>query len=186
VNEFPPVDYGSDTEQEVVTLGDLPSVAFIAPEIVGGTESVSDASRDQALSLKEYPPVRIDHPGQRKPVPKDPAKRCPQWEDELAQYGLFPIETWSYIMWRESGCRPKIQNAKWDENGNIVWTLNKNGSYDTGLLQINSSWRSRVAEVCGDWAIENRMQGLRTVDCNLRFARFIMNNSEGGLSNWSM
>jgi hypothetical protein len=181
VNEIPSKD------QQVLVLGSLPALEVaVVPEIVGGPETLSDANRDQTLSLKEYPPVRTDHPGQRKPVPKDPAKRCPQWEDELAQYGLFPIETWSYIMWRESGCRPKIQNAKWDANGNIIWTLNKNGSYDTGLLQINSSWRSRVAEVCGDWAIENRMQGLRTVDCNLRVARFIMNNSEGGLSNWSM
>jgi hypothetical protein len=101
-------------------------------------------------------------------------------------YGLFPVETWSYIAWRESGCRRIAQNATWDANGNMTYALNKNGTYDTGLLQINSSWRSVTAKVCGDEAVENYMQGLKTIDCNLRVARYIMDNSQGGLSNWNM
>lgn len=181
VNEIPSKD------QQVLALGSLPALEVaVVPELVGGPETLSDANRDQVLSLKEYPPVRTDHQGKRKSVPNDPEKRCPKWEDELVRYGLEPVETWSYIMWRESRCRVKAQNATWDANGNMTYALNKNGSYDTGLLQINSSWRSRVAEVCGEWAVENRMQGLKTVDCNLKMARFIMNNTKGGLGNWNM
>lgn len=151
-----------------------------------GVETTSEAMAESVNQLKEYPSVRLDHPGKRKQVPSDPTQRCPQLESELERYGLFPIETWSYIAWRESGCNPKAQNAKWDANGNMTYHLNKNKSYDTGLLQINSSWRSRVADVCGPNAIENNMQGLKTLDCNLRMARFIMNKSAGGLSNWNM
>lgn len=173
VNEFSTSDYQVDTVLSVPLQG-------------GGVETVQSANQDTVKQLPKYPPVKTDHPGKRKAVPKDPAKRCPKWEAALADYGLFPIETWSYIAWRESGCRLKAQNAKWDANGNMTYHLNKNKSYDTGLLQINSSWRSRVAEVCGEWAIENRMQGLKTLDCNLKFARWIMEHSEGGLSNWRM
>lgn len=181
VNKIPTPD------QHVLSVGNLPYVAAeSAPELVGGPETLADANLDQALSLKEYPPVKTDHPGKRKSVPNDPEQRCPKWEGHLAQYGLFPIETWSYIMWRESRCRVKAQNATWDENGNLTYALNKDKSYDTGLLQINSSWRSRVAEVCGEWAVENHMQGLKTIDCNLKMGRFIMNNTKGGLSNWRM
>lgn len=152
----------------------------------GGIESLTSAGQDAAKQSPKYPPVRTNHPGERKEVPSDPQKRCPKWEQAFADYGLFPIETWSYIAWRESGCRLKAQNATWDANGNMTYHLNKDKSYDTGLLQINSSWRSRVAEVCGEWAIENRMQGLKTLDCNLKFARWIMEKSEGGFSNWRM
>ncbi len=137
-------------------------------------------------SLPQFPPVKGDHEGHRKEVPGDPSKRCPKLEPVFEAYGLYPIQTWSYIAWRESGCRPKAQNAKWDAAGNMTYALNKDGSYDTGLLQINSSWYSAVKKVCGDNAVENRMQGLKTVHCNLMMARYIMNNSQGGLSNWRM
>lgn len=137
-------------------------------------------------SLPQLPPVKSDHPGKRQEVPADQQKRCPKLEPVFEAYGLYPVETWSYIAWRESGCRPKAQNATWDANGNMTYALNKDGSYDTGLLQINSSWRSVVKQVCGDDAVENYMQGLKTVHCNLMVARYIMNNSKGGLSNWRM
>lgn len=170
-----------------IPLGKNPAVAYegwAAKE--GGVESLLAANQDAVKQSPKYPPVKNDHPGKRKEVPQDPQKRCPKWEAALADYGLFPIETWSYIAWRESGCRLKAQNATWDANGNMTYHLNKDKSYDTGLLQVNSSWRSRVAEVCGEWAIENRMQGLKTLDCNLKFARWLMEHSEGGLSNWRM
>ncbi|MEB3192523.1 MAG: hypothetical protein VKL42_19435 [Snowella sp.] len=137
-------------------------------------------------NLPQLPPVRDNHAGRREAVPQDQGKRCPGLEPVFEAYGLYPIETWSYIAWRESGCRPKAQNATWDANGNMTYALNKDGSYDTGLLQINSSWYSVVKDVCGEKAVENHMQGLKTVHCNLMVARFIMNNSKGGLANWRM
>ena len=111
-------------------------------------------------------------------VPNDKSKRCPQWESKFKEYGL-PVDVFSYIAWRESGCNEKAINAKFDANGNVVWTLNKNGSIDRGLVQINSCWRSVTKKVCG-----SSLDGLLIADCNLKVAKYIMDNSEGKLLNW--
>ncbi len=111
-------------------------------------------------------------------VPNDKSKRCPQWESKFKEYGL-PVDVFSYIAWRESGCNPKAINAKFDANGNVTWTLNKDGSIDRGLVQINSCWRSVTKKVCG-----SSLDGLLNVDCNLKVAKYIMDNSEGKLLNW--
>ena len=111
-------------------------------------------------------------------VPNDKSKRCPQWESKFKEYGL-PVDVFSYIAWRESGCNPEAINAKFDANGNITWTLNKDGSIDRGLVQINSCWRSVTKKVCG-----TSLNGLLNIDCNLKVAKYIMDNSEGKLLNW--
>jgi hypothetical protein len=113
-------------------------------------------------------------------IPADPTKRCPQFEQLFHQYGLEPVDTFSYIAYRESKCNPKAVNAKWDSNGNLIWSLNKNGTYDSGLLQINSGWRSVVKRIC-----RTDLTGLFLVDCNLKVAKFILDNTEGGLRNWN-
>jgi hypothetical protein len=66
----------------------------------------------------------------------------------------------------------------------MTYALNKDRSYDTGLLQINSSWYSVTKLVCGDAAVENKMQGLKDPICNVNVARYIMVNSKGKLGNW--
>jgi hypothetical protein len=38
--------------------------------------------------------------------------------------------------------------------------------------------------VCGDAAVENKMQGLKDPICNVNVARYIMDNSKGKLGNW--
>lgn len=111
-----------------------------------------------------------------------PSQRCPQWEPAMAQYGLHPVEVFSYIAWRESGCRIKAINAKFDSQGNVIWTLNKDGSIDRGLLQINSSWRSVTAKVCE--SKKGDLDVLLTLDCNLKVAKYLLEN--GGLGHWSM
>jgi len=113
-------------------------------------------------------------------IPSDPEKRCPQFEPAFEKYGL-PVEAFSYIAWRESRCRIKAINIIWDAQGNIVWALNKDKSYDSGLLQINSSWKTVTRRVCG-----TDLSGLMILDCNLRVAKFILENSTGGLGNWRM
>ena len=113
-----------------------------------------------------------------KRVPKDKTKRCPQWESKFKEYGL-PVDVFSYIAWRESGCNPEAINAKFDANGKVIWTLNKNGSIDRGLVQINSCWKSVTKKVCG-----TNLNGLLGIDCNLKVAKYIMDNSEGKLLNW--
>jgi hypothetical protein len=173
-----------DTSKSVVSPQRAPAASIRATE--GADEQATLIKRFGLTELPSLPPVKSDHVGRRAKVPADQSKRCPNLEPVFEAYGLFPVETWSYIAWRESGCRRIAQNATWDANGNMTYALNKNGTYDTGLLQINSSWRSVTAKVCGDEAVENYMQGLKTVDCNLRVARYIMDNSQGGLSNWNM
>jgi hypothetical protein len=113
----------------------------------------------------------------------DKSKRCPQYEASFADHGLEPVEVFSYIAWRESRCNPKSVNAIW-ENGKIVWTLNKDGSYDSGLLQINSSWKTVTSEVCE--AEFGNLKVLRNVDCNLRVAKFLLVSSKNGLGHWSV
>ena len=116
-------------------------------------------------------------PATAKAVPSDSTKRCPKFEPLFEKYGLFPVDTFSYIAWRESRCRIKAINALWDDDGNMVWSLNKNGTWDSGLLQINSGHRENVKKVCkGD------LDRLMMLDCNLRMAKFLLDN--GGLRHW--
>ena len=101
---------------------------------------------------------------------------CPKWEPAIKAAGL-PVKEFSYIAWRESRCRIKAINAIW-KNGKIVWTLNKNGTYDSGLLQINSGHRELVKKVCkGDLPL------LLTLPCNLSVAKQLYDAH--GLQPWT-
>lgn len=107
---------------------------------------------------------------------------CPQWEAKMAEYGL-PVDPFSKIAYRESRCNPEAINARWDAQGNMVWSLNKNGTYDSGLFQINSGHKEHVRRVCGADALPNNLAGLRTLDCNLSMAAFLYDNGNG-LGHW--
>jgi phage baseplate assembly protein W len=91
------------------------------------------------------------------------------------------VEVFSYIAYRETRCNAKAVNAKFDADGNVTWTLNKNGSIDRGLLQINSCWKAVTQKVCG-----TGLEGLFDVSCNLKVAKYIMDNSASGLGNWNV
>jgi len=114
-----------------------------------------------------------------KRIPSDKTRRCPQFEQTFRDYGLVPVKVFSYIAYRESRCNPDAINAKWDANGKIIWTLNKNGSYDSGLLQVNSSWQTVTKNICG-----GGIKLLRTLDCNLKVSKYLLDN--GGLRHWSL
>ena len=101
-------------------------------------------------------------------VPKDPSKRCPQWEPKFAQHGL-PVQAFSFIAWRESRCNPQAWNR----------FRNANGSQDLGLVQVNSSWKTVTRNICG-----TGIKGLFNVDCNLSVAKYLYDN--GGLRHWSL
>ena len=101
-------------------------------------------------------------------VPKDPSKRCPQWEPKFREHGL-PVKAFSYIAWRESRCSISAWNR----------TLNKNKTQDLGLVQINSSWKTVTRNICG-----TDITGLFNVDCNLSVAKYLYDN--GGLGHWSL
>ena len=104
---------------------------------------------------------------------------CPQYEETFKKYAL-PHKVFSYIAWRESRCNPGAVNAIW-ENGKIVWTLNSNGSYDSGLLQINSSWFKTLREQFG-YGPEDLMNPA----VNALFASWILHFSSGRLLNWNI
>ena len=104
-------------------------------------------------------------------VPADKTKRCPQWEDEFAAFGL-PVEAFSYIAYRESRCNPLAHNK----------TLNRNGTQDRGILQINSSWVTVTAKECASQ--KGDLSVLFDVRCNLAVARYLYRN--GGLRHWNL
>lgn len=101
--------------------------------------------------------------------------RCEKFERKMAEYGL-PVMWFTYIAYRESRCRVGAVNARW-KNGKIVWTLNKNGTFDSGLFQINSGWRTLTRQTCG-----GGLEDLMTVDCNMKMAKVLLDN--GGLRHW--
>lgn len=125
----------------------------------------------------------VSEPGYN--ISNNPEHRCPQFEPLFAKYGL-PVEIFSYIAYRESRCNPKSINATWDKNGNMTYHLNADGSWDSGLLQINSCWLGRVREVFGiDTGNKRRdLEILLDPENNVRFAAWIMENSKGKLANW--
>lgn len=101
-------------------------------------------------------------------VPLHSKQRCPQWEPKFREHGL-PVKAFSYIAYRESRCNPKAHNT----------TLNRNGSQDLGLVQVNSSWKTVTRNICG-----TDITGLFNVDCNLAVAKYLYDN--GGLGHWSL
>lgn len=116
------------------------------------------------------------------PAKSTGVKRCPDLEPLLAEYGL-PADPFSYIAWRESRCNPGAVNAKWNEAGEMVYALNKNKTWDSGLLQVNSIHRDLVREVCGKQALRNNLAGLLDLDCQLRVAARLYDGGKG-LSHW--
>ncbi len=119
-------------------------------------------------------------------IPSSPEQRCPMWEPMFADMGLEPVEVFSYIAYRESRCNAKAINARWDSAGNMIYHLNRDKSWDSGLLQINSSWVNSVRKVCGVDSGDKRKDLAVLLDpvCNVKFAKFIMDNSSGKLGNW--
>jgi hypothetical protein len=101
---------------------------------------------------------------------------------KLAEYGL-PADPFAYIAYRESRCNPTAINARWNKQGEMVYSLNKNGTWDSGLLQINSGHKERVRRICGKQALNDNLAGLLDIDCNLRVAADLYDNGKG-LSHW--
>lgn len=118
-------------------------------------------------------------------------KACPRWEPLLRKYGL-PVKQFTYIMWRESRCEPRAIGWNYrpgtshrDCRLSPAETYKKCKavrSYDSGLLQINSSWVTVTSRVCGTkWG---DMTVLLDPNCNLRVAKFLYEEG-GGIRNWA-
>jgi hypothetical protein len=115
--------------------------------------------------------------------------RCPKWEKKLREYKL-PVKEFSFIMWRESKCEPKAVGWNYyagtshlDCKLSPARTYRKCKavkSYDVGLLQINSSWKTLTAKVCK--YEYGKMLILQDPDCNLKVASALYKQS--GLAPW--
>lgn len=107
--------------------------------------------------------------------------RCRRWENLFRKHDL-PVVAFTYIAWRESRCNPVATNGRFNAQGKLVWTKNTNGTYDSGLLQINSSWKSLTVEVCGGKEWDRRL--LFDPACNVAVAEALF--AEDGLAPWGM
>jgi len=149
------------------------------------TQTIPAVTIEHQRQLREKMPI-ISEEKLPRGVPKDKSKRCPQWEPKIAEAGL-PVQTFSYIAWRESRCHARSVNARW-RNGQIVWTLNSNGSYDSGLFAVNSSWWTATKQVCNVDTGSRRkdLEALYNVDCSIAMAVWLMENTKGKLANWNL
>jgi hypothetical protein len=122
---------------------------------------------------------------QAKPASKYP---CEQYHAHLRRHGL-PVKVFAPIMWRESRCIPaavgwNYKAGKSHHNckltpANVYRKCSAIRSYDVGLLQINSSWRSLTKSVCKS----SDMLILQKPKCNLAVAKILYRDGEG-ISNW--
>lgn len=114
---------------------------------------------------------------------------CKKWHDKLRKHGL-PVKVFAPIMWRESRCQART--VGWNYYAGMshmdcklapAHVYRKCGavrSYDVGLLQINSSWKTLTSQVCR--YEYGKMLVLQKPDCNLRIAKYLYEN--GGMSHW--
>ena len=133
--------------------------------------------------------ITLIHKAMKK-VPSNQDYRCPKWEPLLREYKL-PVELYSYLIWRESKCQTmaigwnyKSNKGPWNcklAPASIYKKCKAVASYDSGLLQINSSWTSLVADVCqGKWG---DMKVLLEPRCNVKVASVLYDEAKG-LTNW--
>lgn len=147
------------------------SLPQVAPTTVPVVEPVTTLSTTTTTSTTTIAPVSHSSSGE--------VRKCPKFEPLFEQYGLVPVEVFSYIAWRESRCRIKAINATWDADGNLTYHLNRNKTWDSGLLQVNSSHKTITKNVCG-----GGVELLMNLDCNLRVAKYLLDN--GGLAHWGI
>ena len=115
---------------------------------------------------------------------------CAEYHADLRRNGL-PVKVFATIMWRESKCQRKavgwnyrIGMSHRDCKLAMAETYRKCkavDSYDVGLLQINSSWKTLTARVCKKKFGE--MFALRDVECNLKVASVLYDDGKG-IGNW--
>lgn len=151
--------------------------------------SQTRAAHLRALEIRKMSTAHVpavSYPASSGPrIPSDPEMRCPRWEAKFREFGL-PVEVFSYIAWRESRCNPKAINARWNSKGEMTYHLNGDGTWDSGLVQINSSWIRTVRDVCDvdSGSMRQDLAELLNVNCNLKMAKWIMDNTSGKLRNW--
>jgi hypothetical protein len=112
---------------------------------------------------------------------------CPEWHDALRKAGL-PVRVFAPVMWRESRCQPtaigwNYKQGKSHKNCKLspARTYRKCSavrSYDIGLLQVNSTWKSVTKSICKS----SDVLILQKPECNLAVSAYLYAN--GGSSHW--
>lgn len=116
--------------------------------------------------------------------------KCPRWHSLLRKYDL-PVKTFDPIMYRESRCQEKV--IGWNYRAGMSHMNCKRSpaatykkcaavsTYDSGLLQINSSWVTVTSQVCkSKWG---DMTVLLNAECNIKVASYLFHKG-GGIGNW--
>lgn len=113
---------------------------------------------------------------------------CPEWHDAMRKAGL-PVRFFAPVMWRESRCQEKAvgwnyKQGKSHKNCKLspARTYRRCSavrSYDLGLLQVNSTWKSLTRRVCKS----SDVLILLNSECNLKVAAVLWDNGEGS-SHW--
>ena len=114
---------------------------------------------------------------------------CPAYEPALKAAGL-PVAVFSRIMYRESRCQPKAIGWNYRQGtshkdckvalASAYKRCSAIKSYDSGLLQINSSWVTVTAQTCK--ARRGDLTVLLTPACNLAVSAALYRSS--GIGNW--
>lgn len=117
-------------------------------------------------------------------------KSCPKYEALLRKHGL-PVKEFTYLMWRESRCQPQAIGWNYKPGkGPQDCVLSPAAtyrhckavsSYDVGLLQNNSGWRTVTARICNR-PYRQLIKSLTDPSCNLKVAKYLYDN--GGLAHW--
>lgn len=119
-------------------------------------------------------------------------KRCPKIEPQLRKLEM-PVETFSYIAWRESRCQPRAIGWNYHTGkshldcrrapAETYRHCDAVASYDSGLFQINSTWVTLTSQICR--SKKGDMTVLLEPRCNLAMAEYLYKHG-GGLRNWGM
>lgn len=122
----------------------------------------------------------------QQPVPGS----CPQYEPLLKKYHL-PVKEMSYILWRESKCEPKAIGWNYKKGkgpqdcalspASTYRNCSAVSSYDVGISQINSGWKTVVAQVCKR-PRRQLIKSLTNPECNIKVAKYLYDN--GGMHHW--
>lgn len=154
----------------IIPANTTPEVVIVQPDQIQVIPDRQIMAEEEAVEAQTVTAPVVTAPESKK-IPSDLTMRCPKWETKFAQHGL-PVQTFSYIAWRESRCRIRAHNT----------TLNADKSQDLGLVQINSSWKKVTSQICN--APYGDLSVLFKVDCNLAVAKYLYDN--GGLGHWRL
>lgn len=122
-------------------------------------------------------------------LPTNQTMYCKEWEPVFRQYQL-PAKLFSYIAWRESRCQSNV--IGWNFRPGVSKTSCENlsptcpglSSYDSGLLQINSTWKTLTSKVCG--SAYGDLSVLQDPICNVKVAKYLYDYDHNKFKHWNI